>query len=250
MEESGIRWISSKELMGRWKVDEIRLSQIIGLKHLPAYIIDERTDECMPADEFAAMFEPPILSDKSLVSDMLFEIKDVENFEKENPEFKKRGEDLSGKEQRELGQLRREKEKWDRSIEAAVMVGMFCPERKNVLIKDELVKYLIEIGAGDLPDTTMDRIWGAIPQKYRKTAGRPRKPNTNDPDELEDIKIPKTDIEYYEAAKKLKRTGEVGSLKEGAKEMAADEGDSEQAVYDKIMRGKEEYGEKKLGESS
>jgi hypothetical protein len=78
---------------------------------------------------------------------------------------------------RELGRLRTEKSKWDDSIKASVRIGIFCGEllEKGIEIKrDELKDKIHELGL-KLPNTTIDKIWKAIPEKYRKKAGAPQK---------------------------------------------------------------------------
>lgn len=84
---------------------------------------------------------------------------------------------LQGKERQELGRLRREKERWDKSIDAAVRAGIYCfqkyiedsehkPTRGD--IEDFLHKF-------ELPKTTTDKIISAIPANYRQGTGAPKK---------------------------------------------------------------------------
>jgi len=79
---------------------------------------------------------------------------------------------LNGKERSELGRLRREKENWDKSIKAAVIVTEFCVKHSEPVIREQ---GRASIGF-DIPNTTFEKIWGNIPGKYRKTSGRPKNP--------------------------------------------------------------------------
>ncbi len=71
----------------------------------------------------------------------------------------------------ELGQLRKEKEKWSDSIKASVDVGLWL-EKTNVAIthKDLEKKVLFEFP--DVPKTTIHgMIWKAIPDHYKNKGG-------------------------------------------------------------------------------
>jgi len=82
---------------------------------------------------------------------------------------------LSSIDAKELGRLRREKEKWDKSIEAAVTAALFCFDQGERITRKQLWSVLSEKGFRDIPDTTFDKIWKAIPSKYRNLGGRPKK---------------------------------------------------------------------------
>ncbi len=85
-------------------------------------------------------------------------------------------ETLEANQKQELGRLRTEKSKWDDSVEISVEVGLFCSElekNKQKITRDMLTDFIAQKGYGDLPKTTIDKIWKAIPEKYRKKAGRP-----------------------------------------------------------------------------
>lgn len=83
---------------------------------------------------------------------------------------------LDPKERRELGQLRLEKEKWDASIKAAVVAGMVASEGQP-MTKDQLRGALKQNGVSwaEIPDTTFNKIWSAIPERFRNMGGRPKK---------------------------------------------------------------------------
>lgn len=78
---------------------------------------------------------------------------------------------MDAKEKREFGQLKREKEKWDASIQAALLVGMFVQEKNQVLKRKDVKDQLYKIDS-TLPDTAFEKIWKAIPSQYRHKGGR------------------------------------------------------------------------------
>ncbi|MCK4815709.1 hypothetical protein KA005_08065 [bacterium] len=93
--------------------------------------------------------------------------------QKESRELGKESREL-GKESRELGQLRAEKSKWDESIKAAVHIGQWLATLDNSIIRqnflDEIQNQRFKLSA-----TTEDKIWKAIPDKYKHGSGRPPK---------------------------------------------------------------------------
>ena len=115
-------------------------------------------------------------SDEAHLADLMFRPKDVLKFESQ-PGFAEamryRGAPLTAQETRELGQLREEKKKWDASILAAVQAGIHCSEFDGVITTDQLTEFIL--GIEDLPYTTIHKIWQALPDKYKKKAGRPKK---------------------------------------------------------------------------
>jgi hypothetical protein len=84
--------------------------------------------------------------------------------------FKKQ--EIKGNDKRELGRLKREKKKWDLSIKAALEVGLLCNQSEEPLKRADLRDFLYNKNF-DLPDTTIEKIWKAIPEKLKKSAGRP-----------------------------------------------------------------------------
>lgn len=83
--------------------------------------------------------------------------------------------DLDGKERQELGRLRKAKEKWDDSIHAAVIATQFCIEQNDRVTKKLLWDKLDQQKYGKIPNTVFEKIWKAIPQKYRNIGGAPKK---------------------------------------------------------------------------
>ena len=85
------------------------------------------------------------------------------------------GKDLDGNERRELGRLRQEKEKWDASIEAAVVASLFGSRRERAVTRAELWEELQENGFGQIPDSNFEKIWKALKGKgLTHTGGRPK----------------------------------------------------------------------------
>jgi hypothetical protein len=82
---------------------------------------------------------------------------------------------LSPEERQELGRLRLEKEKWDRSIKASMVVGQSLTPGKR-FTKEELWKILEKSGIqrNDLPNTVFNQIWASIPTEFRNIGGRPK----------------------------------------------------------------------------
>jgi hypothetical protein len=80
---------------------------------------------------------------------------------------------LSGRERQELGRLRREKEKWDDSIRAAVVATQYCVLRGFSVTRRETWEELGRHKLAKIPDTVFEKIWKAIPQEYRHAGGRP-----------------------------------------------------------------------------
>jgi hypothetical protein len=78
----------------------------------------------------------------------------------------------------ELGSLRTEKEKWDASIVAATEIGLLFyeggltkPTTRDAFMEEFRDK------VGGLPDTTIEKIYKALPPEYRHKGGKPKKPS-------------------------------------------------------------------------
>ena len=117
--------------------------------------------------------------DFSHMTDLLFKRTDIEDFEKTNEMPAKDESDannikLTAKDARELGRLKNEQEKWYRSLEAAVHVGLFCANMGRPVGRKEVNDLVNNIDRA-IPFTTIDKMWKALPDKYKKGAGRPRK---------------------------------------------------------------------------
>ena len=78
---------------------------------------------------------------------------------------------------KELGELRNEKEKWDASIEAATKIGMLFYESDldEQPTKEAFTKeFSKQLGMG-LPESTIEKIYKALPLKHKQPGGRPKK---------------------------------------------------------------------------
>lgn len=156
-------WIYGELLLKRWDISERLLDSYVR-DGLPAYDTDNERIDLHSIDR---------------VQGYRFKVEDIEAFELQNEILfnhnKIFGDQLmDAKERRELGQLRREKEKWNSSIEAAVKIGMYCQEQDRVLTRAEVEDQMLKID-GTLPHTAFEIIWKAIPEKYKSKGGRPSK---------------------------------------------------------------------------
>ena len=121
-------------------------------------------------------------TESEIISDFCFKIEDIKHLEKQYGMTNLRGGDgLSSEDARELGRLRREKSKWDDSIKASVLIGIFCNKslkQGEKITRDMLAQKIFDLGLNDMPNTTIDKIWKTIPERYRKKADRPTKKKT------------------------------------------------------------------------
>ncbi len=162
-------FLTAKELMNRWGISELDLIAILSEYEL-------RFQDSGDLTTYA--YDDRMLKTKYIYM-MAFALIDVELYERRHPEYKPQEdpelEPLNGRESRELGQLRKEKLKWDESLKAAVHIGIFCSNKKDgsvtkAMVYDELNKY-----DSSLQESTIERIRNAIPDKCRKGSGRPPK---------------------------------------------------------------------------
>jgi hypothetical protein len=199
-----IRWLSGKELLKRWAITPFELGMLIKEGNLKAYnkFGDlEDIEQLVTGCNIAFALQPGLTMDKiedlnlagvdTFVSDLYFKESELVRFESRNEELMVRKpfnetettpKPLQPDEARELGRLRNEKSKWDNSVEAAVHIGIYCKEldkKGHKITRSMLIDEINVIGFKDLPTTTIEKIWKAIPQKFRKKAGRP--PKLTDP---------------------------------------------------------------------
>jgi len=165
------RWWSSERVMKRWNIDNVELVTLLD-QGLPAFYREEANLHQIDKT-FLTDFSP------RYVEELFFNPTDIEIFEQGNtwlvsnyPDIDNTG--LTAREKRELGMLRTEKNKWDSSIIAALHIGMYCSELDHPITHDELTDEVYKID-DKIPDTTIDKIWKAIPKELRKDAGRPKK---------------------------------------------------------------------------
>lgn len=158
------KWIYGELVRNRWGVNERTLEVIVYNEKLPVY------------DENNERIDDPI---GNCPDTYKFMLKDIEQFELKNEHLLKSnaspGESkMDAKDKRKLGQLRREKEKWNSSIDVAVKIGIFCQQENRVFNRHEIEDEVFRIDK-NLPHTTFERIWKAIPQQYKSKGGRPKK---------------------------------------------------------------------------
>lgn len=178
-----IKWLTAKRLMERWNVNEQELAQAIQ-QGLAPYRIRKGGNR----------FKPPLIYsfyelmgeesyDAALVKNITdnkysFKISDVEQFEAKYDMIPvaNDGVELSGKERTELGRLKVEKEKWDDSIKAGVIAGLYCGMENRQVTKNELLDELAKNGIYYNETTpAFKKIRKALPRKFKKDAGRVRK---------------------------------------------------------------------------
>lgn len=156
-------------IMERWNISPTELVSWI-YHGLPAYQMMKGEIRRVPPEEINYF-------DMNHMTDLVFVPSEIESFEKdydllpheENGNLPR----LSPKDSRELGQLRVEKANWDRSITAAVHIGIFCATKGGDIVRKNVEDEIIGLKFG-LPDTTMDRIWQAIPGRFKHGPGRPK----------------------------------------------------------------------------
>ena len=83
-------------------------------------------------------------------------------------------ESLNSEEARELGRLRTQKQKWDESIRAAVFATRFVTKQSTPITRDQLWTELNRGNFGNIPNTSFEKIWKAIPKEFRNLGGRPK----------------------------------------------------------------------------
>ncbi|RLB12768.1 MAG: hypothetical protein DRG82_16685 [Deltaproteobacteria bacterium] len=170
MGKGNLFW-SGQRVMERWSIYSTELAAHI-YNGLPAFRM-ENGEFLQVSPEEVNYF------DANHMTDFVFNPDDVIGFEKEHgitpiPDPELENAKLAAEDARELGFLRKEKAKWDISIEAAVQVAIFCSTLGRPVLKKEVTDEIWKINS-TIPDTTIDKIWQALPQKYKKGPGRPRK---------------------------------------------------------------------------
>jgi len=159
---------SGKRIMERWGISSTELGSWI-YNGLPAYQMIKGEFLQIPPEEINQF-------DEKHMTDFVFRPSDIESCEEEHdllPLYEQDESKLSANDAKELGKLREEKFKWDSSIVAAVQVGTFCASFGRPVVRREVDEVIMKIDA-KIPNTTMDKIWKALPNKYKKGAGRPR----------------------------------------------------------------------------
>ena len=175
------QWVNADELIARWHVNELELAELIIKFDLLIY--EQETLE-LPDDD-SNEWTIYLIRDNECV----FKLDEIEYFESKHKDIlpnikKKKNErepeepylkELSPTEARELGQLRKEKKKWDKSIEAAIEAAIFCQDQKTPVTRRQLWNNLEKKGFANIPNTTFEKIWKFIPEALRNSGGRPKK---------------------------------------------------------------------------
>ncbi len=163
------RWVLADELMDRWNRNRYELDELIRNFNLPAYRYTERKNELINTNSIFP----------GMVPNLVFNLTDVEQFEKKHPELlpkeSRKEKSLTSEEAIELGRLRTEKTKWNDSIVAAVKAALFCSRQGRPVTRKQLHDELYRLKLDLIPNTTFDRIWKAIPQDLRHLGGAPKK---------------------------------------------------------------------------
>jgi len=170
MEKSTLFW-SGQRVMKRWHIYSTELGARI-YRGLPAFKMEKGEFPRVPPEEVNDF-------DADHMTDLVFDPEEVISFEKEHgitpaedPELE--GSQLSPQNARELGLLRSQKDTMDVSIAAAVQVAVFCAEMGRPVIRKEVQDFVNNIDLR-ITDVSIDKIWRAIPNKYKKGPGRPKK---------------------------------------------------------------------------
>jgi hypothetical protein len=162
-------FLTAEELMNRWGISALDLIAILSEEELQIWDSKNLT---------ICAYDDRILN-VNCVDTMAFELIDVKRYEEKHPEYKPqedpKPEPLDGKDRRKFGQLKREKLKWDESLKVAVHIGIFCSKKKERTVKRKMVWDEVYSNFSLIEDATIERIWTAIPDKYRKGPGAPQK---------------------------------------------------------------------------
>ena len=162
---------SGERVLERWNASPTELALFI-YRGLTAYYMEKGVIDKLNPEELNRF-------DRAQMTDLLFVPSEIESFEKENDELiqglkNEANGGLKGKEAQELGRLRSEKDKWDASIVAALRIGLYCAHLDDAITRAELADEVYKMDP-KIPDTTVEKIWKAIPVDKRKDAGRPKK---------------------------------------------------------------------------
>ena len=163
-------WIPAKELINRWHTGPRSIVEAVE-KGLPVY--EEQCIDCrweMVQVDLSAVTKHYSQMGKNAFQTAYFKSDDVIKFEMENA--MQTDQRLPAKEARELGQLRREKEKWDDSLKAALIAGIRLGQLGRKIKKADFTDSILSM---DLPMSTIDKIWNSIPSEFKNQAGRPKK---------------------------------------------------------------------------
>jgi hypothetical protein len=165
--------MTCKEVMGYLKLNEFQLAVIIHDSGLTAY-----DQNLQPVRRFY------ITPDS--IYDVIFQFDEVETYKekhkKKSPKKKKRKSSKSNKMQNlmpltpsEMKEIEESRDKdkgkeadFDEAISAAVSAGIFVSKQKFPVSKQILYKILLNEGAGNISQSTFEKIWDAVPSRLKK----------------------------------------------------------------------------------
>lgn len=165
--------LSHKEVLQRWDKDINILKRFIMSQDLPAHDPSGvRLDPLSPEAQHLDINPKDYIYLKSEVEELEIRKPWLSKDTIESDDDKQQP--LDGKERREFGQLKREKEKWDASIKAAVTIGIFCQKQKKKMLFKEIQAEVNKFDK-NIPETTIRKILAALPEQYKSQGGRPKK---------------------------------------------------------------------------
>lgn len=183
-EELFIRYISAKELMERWNINHVTLSQI----PINAFILTGPIDPFQCISESFNNIRKILPYSKEDFEKAVYDIYDVELYEYNHPEVvpkpddaeKEPDPDFTGKQRQEYGRLRAEKISMDASIRASIEVGKLVQRKldSGEKLKKSDVVDLINKVEKEIPSTRIDQIWREIPDTVKHGPGRPKNGKT------------------------------------------------------------------------
>ena len=160
--------------MERWGIYSTELAAHI-YQGLPALQMKEGKFFQVPPEEVKNF-------DADHMTDFIFDPNDVLTFEKEHglsPINESESDDgkLTAGDARQFGMLKRQKRKLDASIGAAVQIGIlsvYFVDSDHRITRDKMGDIIYKID-NDIPKSTYELIWQALPDQLKKGPGRPKK---------------------------------------------------------------------------
>ncbi len=164
----GTLFWSGQRVMKRWRIDKYELFELLR-SGLVGYLREDGLIKV--TDENVGDYNPDVRA-----NELLFYPTDIVEFESTDgfAFCKPEPTGLGPKDARELGLLRKQREKMESSIEVAVHVGIFCSTTGHPIIRREIEDVVFGLDQ-KIPDVNIDKMWRVIPEKFKKGAGRPKK---------------------------------------------------------------------------
>ena len=166
------KYISGTRLMERWGLDLVEIRQILlqqyEEKHYYDWVFPDDNEQVKPQIGLAGTniveaFSIPVNEDD--FKKICYKLADIEKFEHEHPEIINTP--LTKKEACELGRLRKEQNKVDMYLQAAVDIGLWCNDVQEPVTR----KMLVDKIQDKYPEITKKAInkhfWQAVPKDLR-----------------------------------------------------------------------------------